>query len=173
MITPPPISELQPGDILLYGECTLLSWLIRFRTWSDVSHVEIYCGQMLGQDFSLASRNEGVNKYPLRTDGLRYVYRPRVGFSFAKAMEWFQRVRGTKYGTLDLFRFYGVNIPTKGLICSQFADLFFQNADLELFNINYPAGAVCPGDFCKVSSELLDEVWRWKPGDEQLPEVLQ
>ena len=31
--------QLQPGDILLYGGRDLVSRLIQFRTWSDVSHI--------------------------------------------------------------------------------------------------------------------------------------
>ena len=167
----PPYPVLEPGDILLYGDSSWitpggwLSRLIRFRTWSDVSHVEIYAGG----NISMASRGAGVDLYPFRPDGLRYILRPRESYSWENGFAWFQSIRGTKYGALDLFRFYGINLPTKGLICSQFADLFFLHSDLELFNINYPSGAVCPGDFCKVSSELLEQIWGYKAGNAQLP----
>jgi len=150
--------ELQPGDILLYGDRSLLSWAIRFRTWSDVSHIEVY----VGDGRSVASRSSGVAKYSLRIDGLRRVYRPKAGFDFPKGMAWFATVAGTKYGWLDLFRFYGSNAPTKGLICSEFADLLFRNCGVPLFNTNYPEGAVCPGDYEKISDLLVDEIWSWK-----------
>ena len=152
------LPDLQPGDILLYGDNSLLSWAIRFRTWSDVSHIEIYAGN----GHSLASRAEGVNCYPLRTAGLRRIYRPKVEFNMQAGLRWFwANAAGTVYGWADLWRFYGIDVPTKGLICSQFADLFFQNTGLPLFNLNYPEGAVCPGDYEKVSSRLLDQIWSW------------
>ncbi|HTB86013.1 MAG TPA: hypothetical protein VK742_20375 [Candidatus Sulfotelmatobacter sp.] len=155
--------ELLPGDILLYGGNDLVSRLIQFRTWSDVSHIEIY----VGGGRSVASRNGiGVNEYPLRIAGLRRAYRPKTDFwldaNFDKAMAWFQTVKGTPYGWADLARFYLIDIPTRGLICSEFGDLFFRNGGLPLFNTNYPEGAVCPGDNEKVSSLLLAQIWSWK-----------
>ncbi len=158
--------ELMPGDILLYGGRDLVSRLIQFRTWSDVSHIEIY----VGEGRSVASRNGlGVGKYPLRIVGLRRVYRATIGaltypqFNFENCMAWFATVDGTPYGWADLLRFYLINVPTKGLICSEFADLFFRNGGLPLFNTNYPEGAVCPGDYEKISDLLVDELWTWKP----------
>ena len=151
--------ELQPGDILLYGGSDLVSRLIQFRTWSDVSHIEIY----VGDGRSVASRNGiGVGKYPLRLDGMRRVYRVGVAFDFEKAMRWFAMVQGTKYGWADLLRFYLIDVPTIGLICSEFGDLFFRNGTLPLFNTNYPEGAVCPGDYEKISDLLVAEIWSWK-----------
>ena len=151
--------ELMPGDILLYGGTDLVSRLIQFRTWSDVSHIEVY----VGDGRSVASRNGvGVGKYELRVDGLRRVYRPKLIPDFAKGITWFATVDGTKYGWADLLRFYLIDVPTEGLICSEFGDLFFRNCDLPLFNTNYPEGAVCPGDYEKISDLLVEEIWSWK-----------
>ena len=147
--------ELQPGDILLYGDHTPLSWAIRFRTWADVSHVEVY----VGNGRSIAARSDGFKKYPLRMSGLRRVIRPIVPFNFEKGMKWFSFVQGTKYGWLDLLRFYLVKIPTRGWICSQSADLFFRNCSLPLFNTHYPSGEVCPGDFEKISDLIARQIW--------------
>lgn len=158
------LPDLQPGDILLYGGRDLVSRLIQFRTWSDVSHVEIH----VGGGFSVASRNgHGVGRYPLRTQGLRRVYRPHgfmgaPAFDFDAAMRWFATVDKTPYGWADLLRFYLIDIPTKGLICSEFGDLWFRNGRLPLFNIYYPEGAVCPGDYEKISSLLVVQIWSWK-----------
>ena len=149
---------LEPGDILLYGGTDLVSRLIQFRTWSDVSHIEIY----VGDGRSVASRNGiGVGKYPLRIAGLRRVYRP-VPFNLADSLAWFATVDGTCYGWADLLRFYLIDVPTKGLICSEFGDLFFLHGGLPLFNTNYPAGAACPGDYEKISDRLVSEIWSWK-----------
>ena len=155
---------LEPGDILLYGGTDLVSRLIQFRTWSDVSHIEIYTGA--GR--SVASRNGiGVGEYPLRIKGLRRVYRPKLvagfpPFDLEKSVRWFWTVKGTPYGWADLLRFYLIDVPTKGLICSEFADLFFRNGGLPLFNTNYPEGAVCPGDYEKISDLLVEQIWSWQ-----------
>jgi len=155
-----PIPLLQPGDILLYGDSSPLSWAIRFRTWSDVSHVEIYAGDL----HSLASRREGVNQYPMRVDGLRRVMRPAAPFDFTAGLKWFyDQAGGTPYGWLDLWRFYGIDVETKGWICSEFADYFFQNCGLPLFNLDYPEGAVCPRDYELLAPSLAKEIWSWKP----------
>ena len=93
--------ELEPGDILLYGGRGLVDRLIQFRTWSDVSHIEIY----VGEGRSVASRNGiGVGKYPLRLpEGIRRVYRLKnkfnfPSFDFEKSLAWFsdgERLRAT------------------------------------------------------------------------------
>jgi hypothetical protein len=150
-----PIPELQPGDILLYGG-GLVGRLIQFRTWSDVSHVEIYAGN----GTALASRAEGPRSYPVRVLGLRRVIRPAAPFNFSKGLEYFHTTASRlPYGWLDLARFYLVNIPTKGLICSEFADYFFQACGLPLFNTDYPEGAVCPRDYETLSPLLAKQVW--------------
>jgi len=151
--------ELQAGDILLYGGYDLVSRLIQFRTWSDVSHIEVY----IGEGRSVASRNGiGVNQYPLRVLGLRRVLRPVVSFDLAAGLHWFESVKGTPYGWGDLAKFYLIDIPTNGLICSEFGDMFFTACNLPLFNTAYPEGAVCPRDYQTVSSLLIKQIWSWK-----------
>jgi hypothetical protein len=151
--------ELIPGDILLYGDNSLLSWLIRFRTWSDVSHVEVYAGN--GR--TLAARVHGVREYPLSVLGLRRVIRPVELFHFAAGLQWFEASAcKLPYGYADLARFYLLNVPTKGLICSEFVDLFFRHCWLALFNLNYPEGAVCPRDFETLSPYVAEQIWSWE-----------
>lgn len=150
--------ELKPGDVLLYGGGDLVSRLIQYRTWSDVCHIEIY----VGDGRSVASRNGiGVGKYPLRVLGLRYVFRPQLPLDIERGLRWFWTVNGTPYGWGDLGRFYLLDIPTKGKICSQFGDEFMQACGLPLFNLDYPDGAVCPRDYQTVSSLLLKQIWKY------------
>jgi hypothetical protein len=150
--------ELQPGDILLYGDGSLLSWLIRLRTWSDVSHVEVY----IGGGRVLASRAQGPREYALRFLGLRRVVRPHVR-DIDGGLNWFCAVASKlPYGFFDLARFYLIDINTNGLICSEFVDIFFQKCGLMLFNPNYPEGAVCPRDFEILSPSLAKQIWSWK-----------
>ncbi len=159
-----PIPPLQPGDILLYGG-GVIGALIQFRTWSDVSHVEVYAGiepvSLASQ--SVASRSDGVDEYPFRADGLRRILRPVAPFNFVAGLKWFDaQAHRTPYGYADLARFYLINISTKGLICSEFADLFFQACGLPLFNTDYPEGAVCPRDYETLSPLLVKQIWSWK-----------
>jgi len=150
--------ELQTGDILLYGG-GFIGRLIQLRTWSDVSHVEIY----IGEGRSVASRSDGPRICPLRILGLRRVVRPVASFDLTGGMAWFCSVADKlPYGYTDLLRFYLINIPTKGLICSEFADLFFQKCGLPFFNLNYPEGAVCPRDFELLSPLLAEQIWSWQ-----------
>jgi hypothetical protein len=151
--------ELQAGDILLYGGTDAVSRLIQFRTWSDVSHIEVY----VGEGRSVASCNGiGVGKYPLRIQGLRRVLRPTVALDLTDGLKWFDSVNGTPYSWADLLRFYLIDVPTKGLICSEFGDMFFKACGLPLFNTDYPEGSVCPRDFEIVSSLLVKQIWTWK-----------
>lgn len=150
--------ELRPGDLLLYGGGSLTAWCIQLRTWSDVDHVEIY--QDNGR--TLASRAQGVGIYPLRVLELRRVIRPVAPFDFQAGIKWLPSVIHRSYGYLDLARFYLINIRTKGLICSEFVDLFFRACGLPLFNTEYPEGAVCPRDFETLSPLLAKQIWSWK-----------
>jgi hypothetical protein len=148
--------DLQPGDVLLYGGSDIVSRLIQFRTWSDVSHVEIYAGGLR----SIASRNgAGVGQYLFRADGLRYVLRP-IAFvpeQFAQGMIWFKSVDGQPYNWGDLLRFYLINVPTHGFICSQFGAAFFTAAKAPLFSLDYYDGDICPSDF--LVTPLLKRIW--------------
>lgn len=153
-----PLPVLYPGDILLYGG-GFIGALIEFRTWSDVSHLAVYAGA--GR--AMESRKDGPREYPLRILGLRRVIRPVAPFSFAAGRKWFDETASKlPYGYSDLGRFYSVTIITKGLICSQFGDVFFQKCGLPLFNPNYPTGAVCPRDFETLSPLLVMQTWSWK-----------
>lgn len=151
--------DLQPGDVLLYGGRGFIDQAIQFRTWSDVSHVEIYAGICM----SIASRNGiGVGRYLFRADGLRYVLRP-IAFTqqqFAQGMAWFATVNRQPYNWGDLLRFYCIDVRTKGFICSQFAAAFFAAAKAPLFSMDYFTGDVCPSDF--LTSCLLYRAWSWK-----------
>jgi cell wall-associated NlpC family hydrolase len=159
MTAPNPLPQLQRGDILLYGDGSILSRLIKFRTWSDVSHVEVYAGS--GQ--SLASRSDGPGVYDCRHDGLMRVIRPIMPFDWEAGWKYFQSVDKLPYGWLDLFRFYGIDVPTKGLICSELVDYFFQAMGLPFFNTDYPEGAVCPRDYELISPMLAKQIWSSKP----------
>ena len=151
--------DLQPGDVLLYGGRGPVDRLIQARLWSDVSHIEIYCGAL----HSVASRNGiGVGRYLFRSDGVRYALR-HTNLSpaqFQAGMDWFKTVEGQPYNWGDLLRFYMIDINTKGFICSQFGGAFFRQAGAPLFSTEYPEGDESPRDY--QITPLLKTIWKYQ-----------
>lgn len=147
----------------MYSKSDLFGWVTSFKTWSPAVHVEKYEGDGL----ALASRNGlGVNRYPLRLEQLCAVLRPNQPINMGAVTKWFEQefdpetglgVRWRPYGWLDLPRFYGIRIPTKGWICSQFAANFDRAGGLKSFAQNYYSGTIDPGDF--FLSPAFD--WAW------------
>ena len=115
------IDQIRPGDTLLYSGTGLVDWVIRTKTWSKFSHCEFYDGS----GYSLASRNGiGVNKYPVRTNGLLAVYRLRAGipFDLNAARAWFSTVDGQGYDWLGLLSFTSARLQGKDngrMFCSE------------------------------------------------------
>ena len=146
--------DLLPGDVLLYSHTSLMSWLIRIKTWSQISHVEVYWGA--GK--AAASRDgHGVNIYPFDAT-VAVVLRPKVAFNKEQADAWLQGEIGKPYGWLDLLRFITIKVPDEhGYICSQFADLLERAGGVLAFSYKFDAGAVAPGEF--LESAALDEIY--------------
>src|SRR6202008_1268910 len=85
---------------LLYATKDIVDGLIEFKEGDDVAHIEVYAGN--GQ--SWASRNGiGVNLYPFRPEGLKYVRRNKGLFDLAAVETWFNGgIKGIKYGFGDI-----------------------------------------------------------------------
>lgn len=162
----PNVYDFQKGDVLIYGDWSLVGLLISLRTWcKEGCHVEIYAGDHQ----SVASRaTKGVGLYLTRMNGLHYWLRPNKPFDFEAGMAWFtSNAQGTPYGYLTLAKFFltvnwlltklGFTKHIHGLICSEFGDLFFYNATCRLFNPDYPAGTVAPRDYLVTPN--LDLLW--------------
>ena len=146
---------LLPGDNLLYKPKGLFGYIISVKTWHKVAHIEVYVGK--GQ--SVASRDGiGVGIYPLRTDGLIYVLRPKEPFLLIAAMDTFRRqYQGQGYDWLGLLRFAWrqpvdpVRFNNKQF-CSEFATRFDRDGGLiNLFN-GEDADAIAPFQFLLDSS---------------------
>lgn len=140
--------DLQPGDCLLYKAKGIFGWLISIKTWHAVSHCEVYVGSGL----SVASRDGiGVNRYPVRLEGLITVLRPKEPFQIAQAMRWFWGVQGQKYDWLGLLRFawrskvVPDNLDNR-MFCSEFATRFYRAGGLDPFN-GGDADAIAPFQF--------------------------
>lgn len=158
------IRELQPGDHLLYKPNRVWSWgmLIAIKTWQPVCHIEVFIGQpdalsLLG--YSVASRDGiGINRYPLRENGLHYILRPNRPFDLGRALKWFETVRGQKYDWLGLARFV---IPGKiragnnaMMFCSEFSARLDREGNFLPFGLFVDADAVAPASY--LYSPLFD-----------------
>ena len=143
------LPDLQPGDCLLYRPSPgfdLIGWIICLKTWSPVCHVEIYSGHGM----SVASRNGiGVNQYPLRTNDLAFVLRPKTKASMAPAMEWFHRTaQGQRYDFLGLMCFFlAVRRGSRDrMFCSEFETRFYRYANVPFLARHWDADKVAPGN---------------------------
>jgi hypothetical protein len=163
---PIPFEKIQRGDVLLYGGNDILDRLIQLKTWSDVAHIEIYAG--CGK--SVASRNGlGVDIYPFRTEGLRYILRANEPFSWELAWDYFLSVQGQGYDWKDLLCFILLtkNGSIGKQICSEFATNLLRAGKLKPFDPFKTAKTVAPSGF--LDTPALDEIWNYKDGEIAAP----
>lgn len=150
---------LQPGDVLLYSGDGFFSTLIKLKTWSTVSHCEVYDGY----SFSVASRDgKGVGRYPFREDGLIAVLRPIAPFDTFTAHTWFTTVDGQEYDWLGLLSFTSAKYQGQEngkMFCSEFATRYLRAGNVDPF-AGYDADGIAPGEFLK--SVALRTIWRKK-----------
>ena len=149
---------LVPGDCLLYQGSSLFSWLIRVKTWSYISHVEVF----IGNERALASRDgEGVSNYHLRLEGLVEVLRPTDAFDLDAGIAWYGTVKGRPYDWRQLFTFLKAGRRQleneEAFFCSEFANAFYRKCGLFAFSRTYPSTAVAPGMFR--ASPHFEVVW--------------
>jgi hypothetical protein len=147
---------LKAGDLLLYSGSGFFSRLIKIKTWSSISHVEIAAGD----GTAWASRDGvGVGRYPMRTDGLRAILRPKGRLSLKRAELWHATVDGQAYDWLGLLRFFtvGKQSQTKSF-CSEYACRWYRASGIEPFSKDYDADLVSPGMF--LSSSRFTTTWR-------------
>ena len=149
--------SIQPGDFLLYSGKGFFSWLIKVKTWSRFSHVEVYIGH--GQ--TIASRDGiGVDIYWTRDKDLACVLRPNKKLDIDAGIAWAQEncILGQKYDWWGLLRFFTFGKPSMDKqFCSELATRFARASGFHPFNDKYDADTVSPGMF--YSSPNLDVVW--------------
>lgn len=161
MAARPPLPEILPGDCLLYSGSSFVSWAIRYRTWSSVSHVEVYVGDGL----SVTAKPPWVRRYPLDTSfRLRYVLRPTAPLDLEAGRVWFNEyAAGQEYHTAGLFRFFklGKADPAKA-ICSEVCTGYYWACGLLVFAARMDPELISPAHF--LTSPALRLIWEWKPG---------
>lgn len=167
-------SILEVGDALLYyGQSPVVSpqrradfvdWSIAVKTGYWLSHIEIYDGEGM----SVASRNGiGVNRYPLRLDGLVLVRRPVGIIDRETAEKWFQReARGQKYDFKGLLCFWlAVRQGSHAkMFCSEFALRWYRKAQIQPLNPDVDADRTAPCEFYKTANfATIWQLQNWNP----------
>lgn len=151
------LPQLFPGDHLLYNtRGDLADWIVRVKTWSKVAHIEVYAGDGM----SMAARRNGVNLYPFRPEGLRFVLRPRFAWYEVRAKDWFKTsAQGQKYDWLGLLCFtLAVAQGSPGrMFCSEFARNLCRAACCPAFADDWPGDLTSPGMF--LSSPAFTKVY--------------
>lgn len=148
--------EIQPADCLLYRGKGFVSWAIRVKTWSPVSHVEV----ALNPHFAISARDDGVKVFPLTLVNLYAVLRPtpETPLDFGAAMRWFKTVEGQRYDWTGLFRFFTVGKQSQDKqFCSEVVTRWYRAAGFYPFNNAYDADLVSPGMY--LSSPHFTRVW--------------
>lgn len=152
-------SILQVGDCLLYRPSSVFGWLIAVKTFTRISHVEVYVGG--GKSFT-SRDGKGVDIYPLRTDGLAAVRRPVSPLpNLDKALAWTQLVRGQAYDFKDLWTFLLMGKPSGDplkMICSESVACWYKEVGYEAVNLDVNSEAIAPADFYKTGA--LRTIWK-------------
>lgn len=159
LFMPPP--PLHPGDVLLYCGSGPVSWAIKVKTWSRISHAEIY----IGNGMTWTSRDLiGSNFYPFTDEHLDTVLRPvpECQGDLIAGIAWAKQYTGRPYDTWGLLRFFRLGkYSTEKFFCSEAVVQFCRAAGMCIVNPNVDADTIAPGDFLK--SPHLIEIWRKPP----------
>lgn len=149
--------ELQAGDVLLYSPTDWIGWLICIKTWTALSHAEVYCGN--GR--CVAARSHGVDVYQERIDdSLRYVRRPvmpvNTRFNIRKAMESVKPMLGRPYEVGGLFYFYlpWMRRHKATLICSSVVTVFVKAGGCDLFSPDIDPHDIAPAQLLQTNDLL-------------------
>jgi hypothetical protein len=142
------VIPLQHGDVLLYSGTGVTDWMIRAKSWSRISHCEVVSTNMT----TVASRiPNGIDRYPMYLDNLKYVMRPLLALDLPKAEAYFRSVRGWAYDYIGLFGFFNAawqGQSNRAMFCSEFATNYLRAGGLDPFN-GYSADGIAPGEFLK------------------------
>lgn len=152
--------NLRAGDLMLYSGTGFFSRLIKIKTWSSISHTEIFIGE--GQ--SVASRNgKGVGTYPIRVDDLRVILRPRKRLRLVDGMAWHNLALGQRYDWFGLLRFFTLGKQSLDKqFCSEHSTRFYRACGFEPFTEHYDADLVSPG--LMLASPRFTRTWTYDAG---------
>ena len=151
-------ADVRQGDVLLYRPTGIFGKIISIKTWTHVSHVEVYAGG----GTALASRDgKGVARYALRTEDLGYVLRPTKRLDWDAALEWFYNsADGQKYDWkgIMVFSLAVRQGAMDRMFCSEFACRFFDRGGHPLFAPGWDADRTPPSML--LATRELELVWQ-------------
>ena len=137
------VSNLLPGDVLLYKAIGFYGHIISLKTWHPIAHVEMY----IGDYESIASRDGlGTGIYPWRLSELVKVCRPIQPFDLKLALYCAKQWGHQPYGWKDLLQFAGWNVQSPGIVCSPYITKVSRWGNLDPFN-GEPAEKIAPFEF--------------------------
>lgn len=164
--------DLKSGDVLLFSGRGLASWLIRLRTWSDISHVGLI--YKIGQDVMVwestrLTGKDGVQISLLSVRGKRYKGKIKVrqlhtrrDNSFYKTLHAVRKeLKGKKYERhilelLGSVAFWKNKVCLIYIFCSELLGLMFKRWGL--FKREFPENELAPVDFTKKSKKVTGEL---------------
>lgn len=152
---------LRSGDVLLYSGRGIFSTLIKLKTWSSISHVEI-----VGYDptTSYASRDGiGVGTYDVRRHDLVMVVRPRRRVRVEAMRSFHERCcePPQKYDYWGLLRFFNFKSPKHDRqFCSEYAVRLLRAGGIIPFAEDCDADSVPPGWFAICPPSIMWVTWR-------------
>jgi uncharacterized protein YycO len=147
---------LQPGDHILYRPSSFFGWLIAVKTWTLISHIEVF----IGNNQTVASRpGKGVAIFEYDETHAARILRPKTPLNLESGMQWFSTVAGQKYDYWGLLVF--VLARRKGAadkqFCSELVDRFDNAAGFWPFAPEYAPDRLAPAQF--LQSAEFTEVW--------------
>ncbi len=143
------LGELKPGDHLLYERQGFAAWVIKKKTVSPFTHIEIF----IGNGKTIGARNDGVHRYDLDLTNCTTVLRPAGHYDLDAALTWFDaEAEGQGYDWIGLYLSFWAQTwgrQNDKMFCSELALRFDRAAGFEPFTPAFDADACAPGDFPK------------------------
>lgn len=148
--------EFQTGDVLLYSPSSPIGVWIAIKTWTWLSHVEVYHGSGM----VIAARPEGVNIYPVRLDKYLYAVRRVKGVFYDQgAFEAVETYLGKPYEKIGLMWFYNPwakHVQTTR-ICSSIVNRYLIGGGAMCFNPLVPDSRIAPAQLWQTA--VLSNFW--------------
>jgi hypothetical protein len=154
------VSDLLPGDGLIFGgpgDDGLFQEIEKIKLGSQAVHFEVYAGD--GKSFTSKPSN-GVNLYDTDLTHILRVITPVAPFDVDKAHENFARIRGLPYGYQALLNFENIQIPDRGIFCSETGTLIYRNQPIEPFNWTIHVAKVAPAHYLYVPEIAFQIRWQ-------------
>lgn len=155
--------EMQSGDVALYSRTDPISLMVRSKTWSRYSHVEMaFTERRVGSGLEMftARLTEGVGFFPLDQSEVALVLRPVLKFDAKRALWWARTVVGQDYDVLGLAAFWFAELQgqrNRRQFCSEAVARCLRKGGADVFG-GADCDAIAPAAFARNS--LLQVVWR-------------